>query len=346
MARCQDLLEFKSGTLQFLHLTVRDYLETEYMTKLLDDRAGKTFNEHCYMCNALVIRMRRPGRHVDWNGNFWYHCRLLKAKGLLDYCLFPLLERIAWQTTPDVEYCVHAEFLENHSNFPGVAARRDILGWLPHFIKTGVQITCEGGDVIVRPPLDVALRTMTCERRLEVVQRLLNSGADPNEKCAAKDHKIARSGKDVSAWEAYLRELEGNRNEFPWKHHPQVIEMLLHHGADPNVGSPNQRFFYNQLRSVRIPAEICDYLERLRLNFASRQLGDQRVGDHHLSRSPQSANFPPLQKGSRKDQGGYNQDYRWAGPYHRSQTARNPRPLGDSRVLDEIARHHDRVNWT
>ncbi|KAI4119316.1 MAG: hypothetical protein LQ345_000753 [Seirophora villosa] len=66
LARCQDLLEFdKHSQLQFLHRTVKDFLETRDMLSLLIKRAGDQFNPHHFMCNSMLLQSRQAAQFSE-----------------------------------------------------------------------------------------------------------------------------------------------------------------------------------------------------------------------------------------------------------------------------------------
>ncbi|KAI4086823.1 MAG: hypothetical protein LQ344_007260 [Seirophora lacunosa] len=66
LARCQDLLEFdKHSQLQFLHRTVKDFLETRDMLSLLIKRAGAHFNPHHFMCNSMLLPMKQAAQSSE-----------------------------------------------------------------------------------------------------------------------------------------------------------------------------------------------------------------------------------------------------------------------------------------
>lgn len=58
-ARCQDLLEFTDkGVLQFLHRTVKDFLETRGVSDELMERAGLDFNAHIFICTSMLVQIK------------------------------------------------------------------------------------------------------------------------------------------------------------------------------------------------------------------------------------------------------------------------------------------------
>ena len=66
LARCQDLIEFDvHGRLQFLHRTVRDFLETSDIYQQLQNRAGENFDAHRFMCNSMVLQLRMIAEYPD-----------------------------------------------------------------------------------------------------------------------------------------------------------------------------------------------------------------------------------------------------------------------------------------
>ena len=59
LARCRDLLEFDvHGRLQFLHRTVRDFLETNDIYRQLQKRAGESFDQYRFLCNSMVLQLK------------------------------------------------------------------------------------------------------------------------------------------------------------------------------------------------------------------------------------------------------------------------------------------------
>ena len=59
LARCQDLIEFTSNhTAQFLHRTVKDFLETKDVQMTLKARAGHRFDADRYLVIASLIRFK------------------------------------------------------------------------------------------------------------------------------------------------------------------------------------------------------------------------------------------------------------------------------------------------
>jgi hypothetical protein len=58
-ARCKGLLEIRNGDVEFLHRTVRDFLDTAPIQQYLSERLISTFNPSLAICEAEVAVMRR-----------------------------------------------------------------------------------------------------------------------------------------------------------------------------------------------------------------------------------------------------------------------------------------------
>ena len=106
LARCQDLLEFDvHERLQFLHRTVRDFLETSDIYIQLQKRAGEFFEPRRFLCNSMVLQLRmivefpnstNHSIHAPFEeilDSFWYHARLSNPTTSYDNSLLPVLDR-------------------------------------------------------------------------------------------------------------------------------------------------------------------------------------------------------------------------------------------------------------
>ncbi|KAL8700965.1 MAG: hypothetical protein Q9201_005157 [Fulgogasparrea decipioides] len=195
LVRCQDLLEFDCDSrLQFLHRTVKDYLETKDMQNLLDKRAGQDFSPHHFICNSKLLQMRRTAHFSEvWDvfvedfdhalKTFWPHAHIMELENRLDYRLLPMLDRAAWKLVQERRRRWPSYARTHHKGWlADTAAENGIKGFLPHSIGIGFQtLSDEGTTIALKAPLDVALQCMRSNYRLEIIQRLLDMGADPNE---------------------------------------------------------------------------------------------------------------------------------------------------------------------
>lgn len=103
-ARCTDLLEFTDDDkVQFLHRTVKDFLETKNMQRVLNERAGEDFNAHVHLCNSADVQVktfvRKPRNVEPWQkldamlDTLMHHAHPLELRSHLDYSLFTALDK-------------------------------------------------------------------------------------------------------------------------------------------------------------------------------------------------------------------------------------------------------------
>ena len=106
LARCQDLLEFDvHGQLQFLHRTVRDFLETGDIYRQLQERAGESFDQYRFLCNSMLLQLKMIAEYPHSTNyfihatfeelidSFLYYARLSNPKGSWHHRLFQVLDR-------------------------------------------------------------------------------------------------------------------------------------------------------------------------------------------------------------------------------------------------------------
>ncbi|KAL8755762.1 MAG: hypothetical protein Q9184_004699 [Pyrenodesmia sp. 2 TL-2023] len=317
LVRCQDLLEFDhSSSLQFLHRTVKSFLETRDIRNLLDRRAGLDFNPHHFMCNSTLLRMRQVAESQGEAlatvktfevamATFFYHAHSMEIEDQLDYRLFPLLDRTVWKCTrrPLAGYFNHCNSLlitdpldpldpldrQFYPDDPGrspkvrdmhyegwladKAARSGIEGYLPNSIGTGLEVLSLDGNPRRKPPLEVALRSMVSDERSQIIGRLLDAGADPNETILSADDCHRNS----SIWQAYIGALAWTSRS-PREDNATIIEMLLMRGADPSIGGPIQNSFSQSLTiEFGISDEKAAKLDALRRRFLTMRSEQQQT---------------------------------------------------------------------
>ena len=270
MARCQDLLEFDhSSELQFLHRTVRDFLVTKDIQALLHERAGQEFNPHHFICNSMLFEMRLAARFrgslqlfTSRMKTFWYHSREMEVNNVLDYRLFPMFDRTVWTFRSTVAW----EIRDFH--YAGWLADAAVENGLESFLlrnpHSRLNVLNNKGYTVCKPRLDIVLRDMRSCRRLEMVERLLDAGADPNEIIQTK---ACYPRTDLSIWESYIKGLDERAPAFE----EDIIAMLLLRGANPNIGDPDEDFFKNCLTFAHVQEEEIDHLEELRLSLIKQQ---------------------------------------------------------------------------
>ena len=85
-ARRQDLLEFVGANLQFLHRTVKDFLQTGDVSTRLRAQAGSSFNPHRYLCLSKLLQIKIKGRLAPAEWSYLQVSRLIElCKGFLQH---------------------------------------------------------------------------------------------------------------------------------------------------------------------------------------------------------------------------------------------------------------------
>lgn len=262
LVRCQDLLEIdRDAKLHFLHRTVKDFLETKDLRTLLDRRAGLDFSPHHFMCNSMLLRMRQiaefPGYFTQVEDasveyifyaaikTFFSHACSMEIQ--LDYRLFPMLDRTVWKMLSSLNGMARdALFGFGATQYEGwladKAAKHSLEGFLLHNIDAGIEVLSKDGHSIRKPRLDVALRSMASPDKYQIVKRLLDAGADPNETIQSADGFHV----SMTVWQAYISSRERLSKDCEI-HKIAIIEMLLLRGADPSIGGSDENFFSRSL---------------------------------------------------------------------------------------------------
>ena len=278
-ARCTDLLEITDDdNVQFLHRTVKDFLETKDMQRLLNERAGEDFNAHVHLCNSVIVQVktfvRKPLNVEPWQNlvtllyTFMHHAYQLEIRSHLDYSLVTELEEAIvplransnsnrgcgstalpnFLIVPRLEYDYRDGWLGD------LALEVGICGYEAIEAENLVKDIEQGRWAFSRPPLDILLlSTPTSRVQAEAVKRLLDKGADPNERTLQK-----------SVWKRYLSALEqsqipSNREDSTFK----VIQLLLEYGADPIFDGDDS--FFLDLMLTQFGRHMATSLEELRL---------------------------------------------------------------------------------
>ena len=301
-ARCTDLLEFTDDDgIQFLHRTVKDFLETKDMQRLLDERAGENFNAHVYLCNSAVVQVktfaRKPVDVKPWQqldillGNFMHHAHQLEIRSLLDYSLITELEQaiVPLRTRTESKSKLYSYFWD--SNFSvddprleydyrdgwlgDLALRHEIRGYEAIEAENFVEEIKQGRRAFSRPSLDILLLSTPRSRlQAEAVKLLLHRGANPNENTMLK-----------SVWKRYLSSFEQSRILSSEEHSTcRVIQSLFEYGADP-IFDGDESFFLDLMLS-QFNSDVATSLEELRLKRKD-QLKRSEVGAQNWEEIPQ-----------------------------------------------------------
>ena len=242
-ARCQDLLEVKQSRVQFLHRTVKDFLETKDVSRKLKLHAGKNFNSDEYLCNAFMLQMKFMVAGKGFvkkksQASLKLFCILakhLESRNRLDLEFFPTLDKIIerllrihhqtyYRHEPDA-WLLRSEklsigFLANEM------ARQGIRSYLSRGIGGKITVFDQMGKPQEMNPFKLALKYLEPEYKCAEVLRLLEEGADPNE----------QDGTGISVWESYIQSL--CRQDIRYMDiyiTPEMVKSWLLHGADPAI---------------------------------------------------------------------------------------------------------------
>lgn len=249
LARCQDLLELSGeGVLQFLHRTVKEFLETRSMFDQVTKRAGDEFNPHLFICNSMLVQIKAILRHrgpralntenfaqslyptAHFMRCFWHHTRELAQVGRLPFGLLAALDEASCSLYALSRNCRSCSSLWNDMStgdyHKGWFADKAVHEGVSEFLSLQIGKTMQFVPKNETPqmlPLEVALIHMRSHNRFATINNLLRHGADTNE--------INDENKTV--WESYLVQFKAPSASGPWKFEIEVLEALLLHGADP-----------------------------------------------------------------------------------------------------------------
>ena len=255
LARCQDLLEFdRTGRLQFLHRTVKDFLETREVLHTIKENAGANFDADLFLCQSVVLKFKiashsrgeplalHPSPHLIFRHTERYiemfrasASRLAKndrfPKDLVKMLNTEITRNLRGSQFPhgndksklDRKYDCHREgwFIE-------CAEHTGITELLRHFLEKGTfKGKSANGSSISMPSLEVALTYVSLGNKAAVVAKLLEAGAHPNEK----------SSVGTTVWKSYVASLAVKRcsSKFVEELRDKVTLMLLQSGAEPKV---------------------------------------------------------------------------------------------------------------
>ncbi len=233
-ARCKDLLEvnvdpylhpFCGYRVGFLHRTVRDYLIAPQMRKMLNGWAAKGFDAISSLCRAHLAQimslpwpceaMQRPSVVKEFfrlvNGFMYYASKLEREKGLSDVALINALDHAAsnyWERRNDISE------LSLYSSPP----ESGVLHW------TNLELDLRRRDASERGEKTFLAKTVECGLRLYVTKIL---DAQP---------QLLREkrGRPLLDYALRPRVVERRHKRIIGFVDPDMVRLLLLHGADPN----------------------------------------------------------------------------------------------------------------
>ncbi len=266
LARCQDLLEFSDGgVLQFLHRTVKDFLETRSIFDQVTKRAGEEFNPHLFICNSMLVQIKAILRHrgppalntenfaQDFYPTahlircFWHHTGELAQIGQLPYGLLAALDEASCSLYALSKHCCSCLSL-----WKSMSAGDYHTGWLADkAVHEGVSEVLSlrigkntqsvpKNETLQMLPLEVALIHMRSDNRLATINNLIRHGADPNE----------INEENNTVWESYLIQFKVPSASGSWKLEIEILEALLLHGADPSLLFDENLISYDILSAI------------------------------------------------------------------------------------------------
>ena len=331
-ARCQDLLEFVGANLQFLHRTVRDFLETGDVFVRLRAQAGSNFDPHRYLCLSKLLQIRIKGRlaHTQrpWLqqeklmqlcDGFLQHARSLDYE--LDFgtefgAFIARLLRLVDRGLCSLSY-LESQYLGLESSelyHQGWVFVILVYGRISHLLyedkyhlldRTRVPFA----DQISLNPLYFALFYMKSDHRFRLLHHLLESGANLNEKFNGA----------ITIWERYIEGLS-----FTQREKEMLREAMLEDGG-------TRLFESNHPLLRELSSEQRSTLEAFRLGG---RLEGRPLTDHHSSLSSgQKRNLEDPHEGSEARKKNF-----WAGT---KQLTRKPaqRSLADRISHPQSIRH-------
>ena len=286
LARCQDLLEFDDDSkLQFLHRTVKDFLETRDILDELTRRAGEGFNGHLFICNSMLLQMklfRRDRPRASFQESiatslqrlmhaFWHHTRQLAKAGQLCAEFIVAFDETFGSLYSG--YYISDSFECSHKGWLlDMAVDWDVPEILSLRIDK-VELSVLQNQIWRKPPLEKALICMRSKHRLTTIRDLLRHGADPNEV----------NWENISVWKSYL-------DQFKWLSRVggqcteiDILEELLHHGADTSLLFNNSAESYEILSKCNGWAGYMDADRLERFEKFQRQVVYYLSFNHYLS---------------------------------------------------------------
>jgi len=266
LARCQDLLEFSGGgVLQFLHRTVKDFLETNSIFDQLTKRAGEEFNPHLFICNSMLVQIKAILRHrgpralntenfaqslyptAHLMRCFWRHTRELAQIGQLPFGLLAALDEASCSLYALSKHCCSCLSLWKSMSagdyHKGWFADKAVNEGVSEILSLQIGKTTQSvpkNETAQMLPLEVALIHMRSDNRLATINNLLRHGADPNE----------RKKENRTVWGSYLIHFKVPSASGAWKLEIEILESLLRHGADPSLLFDKNLISYESLSAI------------------------------------------------------------------------------------------------
>jgi NACHT domain/N-terminal domain on NACHT_NTPase and P-loop NTPases len=268
-AQCKDLLEvneydeegertFLRYKVDFLHRTVKDFLEGQEMQDLLKGRASVTFDARVSLCKIFLAQIKAlPPRavHSALNSLFALVDELMFYAGEVEYhnkepqvALLDELDRVVSIYASDVDF----HWTNTRDPPDGLYDENESKTFLAQAIQARLRLYVEEKlnseprllrQKKGRPLLDYALRPkvvspvqLPLQRTnidAEIVKYLLSKGANPNQQVYHLDSRTVWNLFLLECHDAFSRQNADQGSEA--NKVPEVAKILIQNGADPDL---------------------------------------------------------------------------------------------------------------
>ena len=265
-ARCRDLLEVNTDPnanlyfrykVDFLHRTVRDFLKTPHMRRMLASWTDKNFDAKQSLCRALLAQIKSLPMKAEYTTKqsdlfvlvddfMHYSHEIEKAGGTLNIASIDALDHAVSMYINPNQGPHWTNWTDNGSSeifdeygqktFLAFAVEEPLLQYVANKLDAQPQMIREKRG---RPLLDYALRPWpfaglgrsyraSGDVDPEIVRLLLHRGADPNE-------SISVYGGSVTVWTMFLQKMRIGRPQVSTEGFYAATELLIMHGANPDL---------------------------------------------------------------------------------------------------------------
>ncbi|RDW56684.1 hypothetical protein BP6252_14036 [Coleophoma cylindrospora] len=256
-SRCKGLLEIQGKKVEFLHRTVRDFLNTAEMRDFIASKAPQDFDPSFSIFQAYVAWIKHKSFFggADTAGvesDLQEHVTPVLDQALF-YASYGSAEKnaLSFDLVDDLEWSIHSHFIASSSNeqsqVSGPTKHRSIAVFrhcllgasLADYISKKLNEDKTFLDVLEIPPLSTVLGMERSfgfnalhnwsDQHLNLLRELLIRGHDPNQAFT-----WGQSTQPRTPWSDLIRKLTREDKWLP-AIDAGVISLLLEHGADPNI---------------------------------------------------------------------------------------------------------------
>ena len=300
-ARCKDLLEVHALStddqeplftyyVDFLHRSVRDFLETKDMYDWLGSRTGNHFDARISLCKITLAEVKtichlgpsRPDQSsrddlLDMLCQFFHYVRMAeRSGGICEVALVDELHEVlrAYQTGAGQNHVplIPAYRYKDYEPIVALAVEENILSYVREKLSLHPQLISLSGDwtlldhATTFPSLGFGREFQDTIRLLEVetISLLLSHGVRPNKKYPNSCR---------STWDRFLKQnheqKQVNYLQTPYRDIVEITKLFIRHGADPNIEvatdvnfrTHESRGRWGRQRKIKLPTPLKDILE-------------------------------------------------------------------------------------